>query len=184
MRYNVAQLLKGPTGQRRHFELHENIEQLDPELTPVAPVTGSVTLTRTSQGILATGRLQTRLRVECSRCLEPYDADVELDLEEEFHPTVMIDDAPLDPIPKEDRDQALDIDAHHNLDLSEVVRQGLLLALPMELLCRPDCLGLCPNCGGNRNLGECRCEPEPADPRWLALQDLLSNDSDSEERSD
>lgn len=184
MRYNVAQLLKGPTGQRRHYELHENMEGLDPELIPVAPLSGAVTLTRTSQGILATGKLRTRLEVACHRCLEPYEVDVELDLEEEFHPTVMIDDVPLDRIAKEDEDEALNIDDHHNLDLSEVIRQGLLLAVPMELVCRPDCLGLCPNCGGNRNLGECQCEQEPVDPRWSALQDLLPTNSDSEERSD
>jgi len=184
MRYNVAQLLKGTTGQRRYHELHEDIEGLDPELTPVAPLTGPVTLTRTSQGVLATGKLRTRLQVECNRCLEPYDVGVELDLEEEFHPTVLIDDVPLDRIPKEDEDEALKIDAHHILDLSEVIRQGLLLALPMDLVCRPDCLGLCPDCGGNRNLGECRCEQEPPDPRWSALKELLSTELDSEERSD
>ncbi len=183
MRYNVAQLLKGPTGQRRQYPLDEDIAGLDPDLTPVAPLTGTVALTRTSQGILVTGKLKTRLQVECKRCLEPYDVRVQVNLAEEFYPTVFIADAPLDRVPKEDEDVALMIDAHHILDLTEVIRQGLWLALPMDLLCRPDCAGLCPNCGGNRNLGECQCQEEEIDPRWATLQQLLSTRPDSEERS-
>lgn len=184
MRYNVAQLVKSPTGQRRQYELDEDITHLEPELRPVKPLTGMVTLTRTSQGVLVTGTLRTRLQVECRRCLEPADVDVELVLEEEFYPTVLISDAPVDRVPKEDEDEALKIDARHILDLSEVVRQGLWLALPMNLVCRPDCRGLCPDCGGNRNLGECQCDEAPIDPRWSALGKLLSTGSDSEERSD
>ena len=179
MRYNVAQLLKGPTGQRRHYELLENIEGLDPELHAVTALTGAISLTRTSQGILAMGKLRTTLEVECRRCLEAFEADVVLNLEEEFHPTVLIDDAPFDRVPKEDEDEALKIDAHHILDLREVIRQGLWLALPMDTLCRPDCAGLCPTCGGNRNLGECQCVPEAVDPRWSTLKDLVSKEPDS-----
>lgn len=175
MRYNVAQLLKGPTGGRRQYDLDEEIGNLDPDLVAVRRLVGSVTLTRTSQGILVTGRLRTALRGECLRCLESCDVEVELDLEEEFYPVVYMDNVPLDRVPKEDRDEALRIDEHHILDLSEVVRQGLWLALPEKILCRPDCAGLCPRCGGNRNLGECRCEQEPVDARWAALQALLSD---------
>jgi len=158
MRYNVAQLLKGPTGQRRQYELRENIEGLDEEMAPIKPLVGTVTLMRTSQGILATGKLRTKLRVDCRRCLEPYDVDIAINLEEEFHPTVLIGDSPVDRVPREDEDEALLIDAHHTLDL---------------------CAGLCPNCGGNRNLGECKCDQEAIDPRWLALQELLSKEPES-----
>jgi len=178
MRYNVAQLLKGPTGQRRQYELYEYIERIDPDLTPVAPLKGKIVLTRTSQGVLVTGRLRTKLEVECKRCLDPYVVDVVLNLEEEFYPTVLIGESPVDRIPKEEEDVALMIDAHHILDLSEVIRQGLWLAMPMDLLCRPDCAGLCPNCGGNRNLGECQCDQQAIDPRWAALQQLLLNEPD------
>jgi uncharacterized protein len=179
MRYNVAQLIKGPTGAFRQYDLHADIGSLDPELQPVRPLVGSVTLMRTTQGILVTGKLQTELRTECRRCLEPCDALVELEIEEEFYPTVRIADAPVDEVPATDRDEALRIDEHHILDLSEVVRQALWLAAPMEAVCRPDCAGLCPTCGGNRNLGECQCEEVPIDPRWAALQALLSNEPDS-----
>jgi uncharacterized protein len=180
MRYNVAQLIKGPTGAFRQYDLEADIRNLDSDLHPVRPLVGSVTLLRTSQGILVTARLQTRLETECMRCLEPCDVDVELDLQEEFYPTVRITDAPpVDDLPDSERDEALQIDEHHILDLTEVVRQDLWLALPMEALCRPDCAGICPSCGGNRNLGECQCDEAPIDPRWAALQALITNQADS-----
>jgi len=183
MRYNVAQLIKGPIGASRQYDLHEDIDHLDPALEPLGPLVGSVTLMRASQGVLVTGRLRTVLRAECRRCLEPFDTDVAFDIEEVFLPVVRIDDASVDDVPAEERDEAILISEDHTLDLSEVVRQELWLALPEEGLCRPDCAGLCPRCGGNRNLGECHCDSQPVDPRWAALQLFLSEESDSQERS-
>jgi uncharacterized protein len=184
MRYNVSQLIKGPTGARRRFDLSDEIGDLDPDLEPLRPLVGAITLLRTSQGILVTGKLRTRIRTACRRCLEPADVDVELDLEEEFYPVVQIGDAPIDEILDEDYDEALLIDELHILDLREVIRQGLWLAAPMEALCDPDCAGLCPTCGGNRNLDECSCRGTAIDPRWAALQVLLSDEQESQERSD
>jgi uncharacterized protein len=184
MRYNVAQLLKGSTGARRQFELSEEIGDLDQDLELLKPLIGSIELMRTSQGILVTGKLRTRIRTVCRRCLESADVDVELDLEEEFHPVVHMGDAPIDEILDEDYDEALLIDEFHILDLREVIRQGLWLITPMEALCSPDCAGLCPTCGGNRNLGGCSCRETAIDPRWAALQALLPEKLDSQERSD
>jgi uncharacterized protein len=184
MRYNVAQLLKGPTGAQRRYEFKEDIRHLDPDLDVRRPLEGTITLMRTSQGILVSGRLETVLRTECRRCLEPANARVLLEIEEEFHPTVAINEAPVDRVPEEEYDDdALLIDEHHMLDLREVIRQGLWLAAPMEALCRPDCAGLCPQCGGNRNRGECQCEEQVLDPRWAVLQTLLDQ-TETEERSD
>lgn len=183
MRFNVAQLLKGPTGAERRYHLSEDIRHLDPDLHPIRPLEGVVTLMRTSQGILVTGELRTVLRRECDRCLEPCDVEVEFELEEEFRPTVMINEVPIDPTPEDERDDALTIDEHHELNLSEVIRQDLWLATPMETLCRPDCAGLCPQCGGNRNLGECHCVGPVLDARWAVLQMLLPDEPEPDERS-
>ena len=184
MRYNVAQLLKAPTGAERRYDLSEEVRNLDPDLEPISPLAGSIKLMRTSQGILVTGRLRTTLQMACHRCLEPAVGEVELDLEEEFHPLTHFGVASLDEVPEEEYDEALLIDEHHVLDLTEVLRQGLWLSAPMDTLCRPDCAGLCPRCGGNRNLGECLCDETAVDPRWAALQTLLLDESKSQERSD
>lgn len=184
MRYNVAQILRGPAGTRKQYDLNEDIGGLDPDLSPVLPLSGSIRLMRTTQGVLVTGTLRTKLNATCRRCLEPCTVDVELALEEEFYPVEPVGDAPLDTVASEDLDEALLIDGQHILDLSEVIRQGLWLATPEDTVCRPDCAGLCTDCGGNRNLGECQCDQAPIDPRWTVLQALLTNEPDSTERSD
>jgi uncharacterized protein len=58
------------------------------------------------------------------------------------------------------------------LDLDALVQEQLLLAVPSHLLCRVDCRGLCPYCGGNRNETECSCTAAQTDPRWAALKSL------------
>jgi uncharacterized protein len=176
MRFNVAQLIRGPIGQKREYHLEEDITDLDPDLTPVAPLTGVIQFTRTSQGILVTGRAETTLEFTCDRCLEPYRQDVAVELEEEFYPTVDPGETPLDEVSDIDReDEALRIDEHHTLDLWEVVRQNLMLAVPVHPVCRPDCAGLCPRCGENRNEGLCQCPPDTVDPRWASLQAWVAN---------
>ena len=184
MRVNVAQLLKGPTGACREYDLYSEIHHLDAELEPLGPLEGSVSLLRTNQGILVTGELSVRLRQECRRCLEPCEVDAKIRVEEEYHPASRIGGVPFDTSPAEERDEALLIDDFHVLDLSEVVRQGLLLATSGQAVCRTDCAGLCSRCGGNLNMGECRCDEAHIDPRWAALQTLLPDQTDTRERRD
>ncbi len=170
MRYSVAQLLKEHTGATRHYEVSEDIRGLDPEIQPRQPLTGDVTFMRTVDGILATGHLRTVVEMECSRCLRAVVVPVDFDVEETFLPTIDVVTGHALPIP-EDVDPAALIDEHHILDLSEVIRQDILLALPVRPLCREDCLGLCPVCGQNWNEGTCDCETAEPDPRWAGLED-------------
>jgi uncharacterized protein len=176
MQFNVAQLVRGAIGQRREYELDEDLSTLDGELRPVERLTGTIQLTRTSQGILVTGRCETAVELTCDRCLETFVQEITVDLEEEFYPTVDPGETPLDEVSDEDReDEALRIDEQHTLDLSEVMRQNLLLAVPAHPVCRPACQGLCPRCGESRNEGLCHCPPDTIDPRWALLQTWVAN---------
>ena len=58
------------------------------------------------------------------------------------------------------------------LELNDVFREQVLLALPMQRVCREDCKGICPDCGKNRNQNECQCQKSITDDRWAALQQL------------
>jgi len=60
----------------------------------------------------------------------------------------------------------------HVIDLAEDVRQSVLLAVPLKLLCKESCKGLCPTCGQNRNEGTCNCAEETVDSRWEGLRKL------------
>ena len=90
MRFNVAQLLKSPAGASREYNLDEDIAGIDPDLDALKPVTGKVRFLRTNDGILVTGHVRTEVRVPCRRCLLPASVPVELDLEEEFRPSIDI----------------------------------------------------------------------------------------------
>lgn len=172
MRYNVSQLLKEHVGATRHYQLQEDISDLDRSLKPLTDLVGNVDLIRTNEGILVRADLRTNVELTCSRCLVQFSMPVRFKIEEEFHPTIDILTGARLPQP-DDADEATQIDAHHLLDLSEIVRQDLTLALPLVPLCRNDCKGLCPNCGKNWNEGDCECADVEMDPRFAILKQLL-----------
>jgi uncharacterized protein len=170
--YNVAELLKSEPGAQRTYDVEVDISGIDQDLVLTKALTGKVRLLRTDSGILATGRLQTEVRASCRRCLEPMTASVEIELEEEFQPSIdILTGATVSPADGED--DVTRIDEHHSLDLTEVVRQNLLLAAPTSPLCRPDCRGLCPTCGANLNEEPCSCQRKEEDPRLAVLSELL-----------
>jgi uncharacterized protein len=107
------------------------------------------------------GRLAALVESTCRRCLEPVSVGAEAELDALF----TADDDTEDPSVYQLSARAGDI------DLSEMVREELILAVPAFVLCRADCRGLCPRCGTDLNAGTCDCRPE-GDPRWEALQEL------------
>jgi uncharacterized protein len=120
------------------------------------------------------GRLSASVLVDCGRCLERYAApvDQELDLfylREKERPQEEED------VALTDRDVVVGYYDADELDLAEVVREQVFLALPLKRLCREDCRGLCPTCGKNRNESDCGCPPqEPSeDPRLSPLRKLF-----------
>jgi uncharacterized protein len=108
--------------------------------------------------------------LECSRCLESYDDS--LHGEVEFSIREMVDGPEISPdeIPE---NEIVVGSKTTEVDISGQVREALILALPLKPLCRESCLGLCPICGGNRNLNSCECKVEKTDSRWEGLRDLL-----------
>jgi uncharacterized protein len=172
MQYNVSQLLKDETGQTRQYELHEDIQALDPGILPLSSLDGRIQMIRTAGGILVTGKLHTSIELLCSRCAEPFSFPLQFKLEEEFRPTIDIATGASFPLPADD-EPATRIDDHHIVDLAEVMRQNMLLALPPFPVCRSKCAGLCPACGKNWNEGSCDCKTEELDPRLQVLKQLL-----------
>jgi uncharacterized protein len=172
MEFNVAQLLKEQSGGMREYSLHEDISHLDPDIKPLSALDGSVQLIRTADGILARGALHASVELACSRCLEPFSMPVRFVVEEEFRPTIDITTGASLPRVQED-ETATSIDDHHILDLTEVVRQDILLAIPPYPVCRNQCAGLCPKCGKNWNEGPCDCKDDDIDPRMEILKTLL-----------
>jgi uncharacterized protein len=174
MKYNAAQLLVEHLGSTRQHEIDEPAYEIDDGVRAVAPVQGQVKLTRTNRGILADARVETKLHHECSRCLEDILTPLSVRFVEEFYPTVDLRTGM--PAQRPEGGMGFMMTEAHEVDLTEPVRQSVLLELPMKPLCRPDCAGLCPTCGKNRNEGPCGCREEPSDPRLAVLADWLKPD--------
>lgn len=123
-----------------------------------APVDLDLLLERVPEGVVARGTVHAPWTAECSRCLAPAEGDVVVHVDELFERT---------PVPGETYPLG-----DYAIDLAPLVRDALVLELPGAPLCRPDCAGLCPICGGDRNEVPCDCHTDEADPRWAALQQL------------
>ncbi len=174
LQFNVSQLLREPSGATRSYTIDDDISALTDQIEVKAPLRGTLRFTRTSDGILAEGQFGTSVQVQCSRCAVDFIQPIQVALEEEFLPT---HDVVTGLSISYDRDVELDeatmIDERHILDLSEVMRQYLLVSVPPYPVCKPDCAGLCPYCGQDLNEGPCQCQSSEDDPRWAVLQDLI-----------
>jgi uncharacterized protein len=107
------------------------------------------------------GQLSTAVRGQCRRCLAPVDVTVAAPVEVLFTDDELADDP-----------SARVIERQANvLDLSDTVREELILSVPEYVLCREECRGLCPGCGQDLNAGSCGCQPS-TDPRWGPLERL------------
>lgn len=176
MIFNVAQLLKSQVGTSLEADIDEEQLQLDQDLKVVSPITGHVRMRRINQGLLVDGWVELVLEQECTRCLKRFEQPMRVTFEDYFFPTVdVVTGLPLPPSEEED---VFPIDDHHLVDLTEAIRQQVLLDIPMVTLCKEDCAGLCSQCGHDLNLGPCNCEPE-VDSRLSILKTLLQNETSS-----
>ncbi len=161
MRYNVSSMLKAPLGAQIILTVDEGPHQLLRAIT-VEYVRGTLRLTRTDKRVLAEGRLETRVPAECVRCLESFALPLVIHFEELLT---------LFPAAPEDKTYHIGEDGYFNLD--RPMAEQIQLSIPMHAICRPDCKGLCSECGQNLNQGTCHCHDEPVDPRLAALSALL-----------
>ncbi len=116
------------------------------------------------------GRLATGLELQCARCLEPVKQDVQREFELLYRPVGT--DAGRDELSVTDAEAEIGYYQGDGLLLEDVLREQVLLALPLKVTCRPDCKGLCPQCGKNLNQEQCSCSTEVEDPRWAALKEV------------
>lgn len=174
LQINVAGLLKETAGAAREYPVNAPPGELNGLLEDarvVSPVQGQTRMMRTQQSVFVRGQLQTRLALECSRCLNETVLPVQFAVEAEYFPEVDINTGKG--LPRPNDDLAFTINQSHEVDLREAVRQHLLLELPMSQVCRETCKGLCSRCGVDMNEGQCVCEPELLDDRLAPLQALL-----------
>jgi uncharacterized protein len=118
--------------------------------------------------VVVRGQVEGVVKSECRRCLDPVRTEVKEDLTLVYAPEDLLsgEESDVRPIPARARE----------LDLGEAIREELILELDPFVLCDPECKGLCPKCGVNRNLQTCECVDEELDPRWDVLRRALKNE--------
>ncbi len=136
---------------------------------PGSPVEMELRLESVVEGVLVTGTAEVSLQGQCARCLEPTTSVEEVDLQELY----------LYPGKEPDDDEASRL-ADDLIDLEPLLRDTVVLDLPFTPLCRPDCAGLCPDCGANLNVDPDHRHDDRIDPRWAGLSGWTSASDDDE----
>jgi uncharacterized protein len=171
MRFTLTELEHHPV----HFDVQYNPGEIDltEELSQQGPLhaQGKTEFLKNTLGeIRVRGEVRADLSGACDRCLEPasfafhspFDLFYRPTVKSETHAEVHLADGEVD----------LAFYEGDGLNLTDVLREFILLSLPMQHLCRPDCKGLCPDCGANLNTNPCQCAANRIDPRWQALKNL------------
>ena len=157
-------------GKKKTYTLHLEMEQFSTpdgicEIVDKEPVTLTV-VNEGNRRFLVKGEAGLSLVMPCSRCLEPVIVPFHLEIDQE------LDLSKTD----EERVEALDEQPYisgYNLDVDQLIGNELVLNLPMKVLCREDCKGICNKCGANLNKGDCGCDRQSLDPRMSVIQDIF-----------
>lgn len=117
--------------------------------------------------LLMEGKAGLTMQIPCDRCLEPVSCLFELDIAEELD------------MGRKEEEHLVGLDEQtyvsgHNLDVEQLLQHELIPNLPMKVLCREDCQGICNKCGVNRNHQQCTCDQSVPDPRMAGIQDLFN----------
>jgi uncharacterized protein len=170
--FNVAGLLHEPPGATRDASLRDHYVTLGPDVELAGPLDADLRFSRTNRGILVRGNVRAPLRRVCARCTDPYVEEVRVEVSEEFLPSLdPLTGAPLEVAGDEDR--PLLVSDHHEIELDGVMHDELALSEPMHPLCRPDCPGLCVECGEKLDRGDHAHGDDEIDPRLAGLAALL-----------
>ncbi|MDW8366177.1 MAG: DUF177 domain-containing protein [Abditibacteriales bacterium] len=161
------------------------VEAFDEEIAELgdailtSPVRGEVRVVNSRRYVVVSGEVETTVQLLCSRCLRPFDYPVRAQLEAQCELRYFEDLLAGLPVPEdEETTSVFDLTS---VDVEELIRQAVLLELPIQPLHALDCKGLCPGCGSDLNDEACVCAERAVDPRWSQLTVLLEHHQKREE---
>ena len=140
------------------------------QLTPIHAVGSATLLDNTGGEIRVQGRYTGTLEADCDRCLALTRFPLEKSFDLFYRPP--LDNLETDEIKIDEGEAEIGFYEGLGLELADLIKEQILLALPMQRICREECEGICPVCGANRNEVPCECHVKPADDRWIALKNL------------
>ena len=175
MKLDLSEILSH-VGMRYTYEVEE-APIVDEDLECVAPITGKIVFSNTGSVLLIDGSVETTVVLPCGRCLAYFREPIRLPVSEQF-------ELESKPVGRGNRQTHVVLEEDESpiagklfdgpiFNLSEMLRQGIMLALPTRPLHDEDCKGLCARCGKDLNAGPCDCLPETAHPGLAKLGTLL-----------
>ena len=150
-----------------------DLEWDDQYLGVTKPLRVSLSLIRSIQNFSVNGTIVFEAVGECDRCLAPATTPVKAAVKVLIQRKEATDDE-IEALENEDQIEIVH-PGTRSVDLTQRLRDSAVLELPMRIHCRPDCKGLCSQCGQDLNAEQCDCGESTTDPRWSALADLKSN---------
>jgi len=162
--------LEGSKGDFAHVYQPEELNPVDERVSLTAPaaVNGKVRLS--GNQVFVNGHIETRAQVECDRCLKPIELPVNADFTLEYISGSDYETSQVAELTE--AEMSVSVFDGQAIDVDEIVKEQILLTVPTRMLCREDCRGICPECGADRDTGECNCVTNDIDPRWAALKNL------------
>lgn len=158
----LEELAQGPVTLERDYAAGE-LEVRHPDLDGSGPVHARAEARMAGQELRVHLQWSARESLLCARCLQPLPSNWSGDANLVYHPAG--EWAPERALEIHTAETEIDFYRPPGLELEDLLREQILLSLPMRVLCREDCAGLCPRCGHNRNAGPCACAPGSAEPR-------------------
>ena len=165
LRLNVGFLINQPVGTSRDFLFDIPTLHLSPDLN-LGDMTGNVRVTRTAQGLLVQVYLQATLQIECARCLNEFPQPLTVDYLELYTFSRLAVPGTEFILPETGQ-----------INLGPLLREYMLLEVPINPLCSTDCQGICPTCGENQYTTPCNHQDESIDPRFEVLKTLLNDEN-------
>ncbi len=162
--------LEGSKGDFARVYQPEDLNPVDERVSLTAPAAVNGKIRLSGIQVFVSGHVETRAQVECDRCLKPVELPVSTDFTLEY-----ISDSDYETSQAAELTEAemsVSVFDGQAIDVDEIVKEQILLTVPTRMLCREDCRGICPECGADRDTGECNCVTNDIDPRWAALKNL------------
>ena len=153
------------------FELQPDEIELDEEtarLNKPVKITGK--LKKGIAQVDVSGEIKGEIELDCTRCIQAQKTILDIPFNVEYVSTEYYTSNKEAELGERDLEVAVYED--DKINLNELVREQILLNLPIRFYCKEDCKGLCLKCGANKNLTDCSCEEKEIDPRWSALKNF------------
>ncbi|MDQ3474058.1 MAG: DUF177 domain-containing protein [Acidobacteriota bacterium] len=174
MRVELASLER-QGGKFAHNYQPGELELNEERVTVMTPPRVTGRIQQSDSKVTVKGEATAELQLECDRCLKSVPVPVFSSFEVEYVTPDMYQAAPVAELL--DEDLSLAVFDGEVIDIDELVREQLLLELPVQILCRQECQGLCPECGCDRNDADCKCQKAEIDPRWAGLKEIVNRKS-------